>query len=580
MQPELQQPEENDEFDLENYKTKRDQDMESDVFDMEAEKANAAQEPSWKQTVGEFFTQLGLGAAQAFTWPADVIKLGALTTSLGDMNTIEAEAAEQGIPFDKKAYVKGVMEASRFVPTQKDAEKAFEEISGISLEPETEIGKRTRQGAAIFALTPGGISRKATSAATGILSTEIAKGLGVGEGKAELIGDIASVSPNLLQKGARTLSAEAAKEAKIAERFELPFLQYMTKEKAPLLGAKITANNERIIRENFKESTYQALNKIVKNEIPLSKLRDKGVNLNEFAKSAYDATLLKAQQHYELLNTTPLINSIDKRINQIRAKAPNPSEAQQTSINLLERERNALEGANPTSEQLINQHFNYNQNLKSIYKKPEFTGAEDEIRTTYEFLKKGLLDTIEKQGNKDVAHMFRASNHIYHESSKLAQSENMLAKAFPEEGWNAKSINKILNSRKGPILERNLGKKAVEEIREIANYGERAQEKMQKFITKSKGLEEIPTWGQLAPLILFHGPLAKAVGFAKPITGWVNGWLLTRPATRKAYGNILRNAAKGSFSPMKKDFAKLEESINQEWGDVDTFMDSVMQEID
>lgn len=574
MQPNQDQDDSSAGIDLNDYFKKKADNAQENSIGFEKKGNKQADEPSWKQVTGEVLTQAGLGAAQAFTWPADVIKLGALFNSLGEMNALEAEAAEDGIPFDRPAYIKGVMESSRYVPTQKGAEEAFEHFSGISLEPKSEWGRRARQGAALFTLGTGTIAKKALSAATGVATTLLAKSLGASEGAGELIGDVVSVSPQAIEKGVKALT----KEGKTAEKFELPFLEYMQRQKAPTFGAKITANNERILNEKMKQSSAEALHKIIKDEIPLSRYRDNGVDLNEFAKFAYDATKVKAASNPQKLNMNPFISKIDQEITHIQRSAPNPSDAQIASIMLLNRERDALAGSAPTSEQLINQHMNYNSNLKSLYKKPEFSGAENEIRTTYEFLKKGLVETMERQGQADVANMFKASNKIYHDSLKLTQSENIIAKAFPDEGWNPKALNKLLNSSKGKILERNLGPRAIEDFREIANYGEQAQKKMRSLLTKGKGLNDAPSWGQLAPIVLFNSTLGKGLGFAKTIFEYANGVLLTRPATRKIYKRTLKNAAQGAFGALKKDFFQLEQEIEKQWGSVDNFMDNALLE--
>ena len=67
---------------------------------------------------------------------------------------------------------------------------------------------------------------------------------------------------------------------------------------------------------------------------------------------------------------------------------------------------------------------------------------------------------------------------------------------------------------------------------------------------------------------------------AKPAAEYVKGYLLTRPATRTAYNNIIKNAAKGSFEALKGDFDIINNEITKEFGDVNEFVSQMIDDIE
>lgn len=569
-------------IDIEADSQALDDDFQNMGIDIEQEAANPKQEPGWLETIGDVFTQAGLGALKLFTWPADVLKLGIIGEGLTDIDELEQAFRKADKPFDREKYVQSVFEAARYVPTQDLAEKGFEELTGISLQPKTELGKGAKQFAGLAAFTPGGVARKIGSAAIGTGTTQALKQAGVGEGKAELIGDVTSLSPAALQKGPRQLSKVAAQSEKTAQKHALPFLEFMTKEREPLLKGRLFKGTENRLKEQFNLSTTEALKKIVEGEIPIKGLRDRGINLDSLAEHAYTVTRKMAQAKPQVIKTDNIVKNIDQEISRIKSLAPSPSEAQKAKIKLLEGERDVLKIAKPSSEQLINQHMNYNADMKQIYKKPEFSGKEEEIRTTYEFLKRELVDAMQQHGNRDVANAFTAANKIYREKSKLYQTENLLQKAFDGEAYNPKKLDKLLNSKQGVFLKRNMGPAAIKELEDIAYFGKQAEERMNKFLDlRSPTIaNEIKSWGELASFVLIpHSLKGSLFTIARPLARHIQGRLLMRPGTRDVYKITLKHAAKGSFDLLKKDFSNLENEIVKEFGSLDNFMDDTLSDM-
>jgi hypothetical protein len=560
-----------------------DEALQSRAFNMaeEAEK-QSDNAPGFWGTVGDIFTQAGRGALKVFTWPADVIKLGMIGEGLSDIDELEEAFQKAGKPFDRQQYIKSVLEMSEFIPTQELAEQGLEKLTGISLEPKSEFGRRAKQFSELVGFTRGGLAKKLTSATTGVAATEALKAAGVGEGKAELIGDVASLSPSLVERAPRTLSKASTEIEKTAQKHALPFLEYMAREKEPIIKGRLYKNTEARLKDKFKLSTKEAINRIISNEIPMKRLRERGINLEALGEHAYQVTEQMARAKPKQINTDQIVKNIDREILRIKHLAPSPSDAQKAAIDLLERERDVMKVSQPSSEQLINQHKNYNADMKSIYKKPEFSGKEEQARKTYEFLKNELVDAMAQQGNADVANAFKAANKIYHETSKLKQTESLINKAFNGETYNPKKLDKLLASKNGNFLRRNMSAAAIKDLEEIAKYGKEAEEKISKFIDlhNPSVINEIKTWGQLAPLVFLpHSLQGKILAVSRPVAKHVQGKLLTRDATREIYKTTLKHASEGSFNLLKKDFVNLEKEIAKEWGSVDDFIDDTLDEL-
>lgn len=569
--------------DLENYQQEVDQSMEDSFVDLESYAEKTKQEPTWGETVTDWLVQSGRGALRAFTWPADIIKLAMVGEGLSGADELESAFQKEGKEFDKNAYVQSVLEQSRFIPTQESAEELFTHLSGFSLEPKTDSGKRIKQFSELLSFARGGALKKLTSAGTGVAVTEGLKQAGVGEGKAELVGRAASVLPSLVKSAPRDLSKAAQELEKTANKHALPFKEFMVREQAPALKGKLFKKVEDRLKQEFNLSTQQAIKKIVDNELPLSRLRNRGVNLDALGKHAYDVTDNLAKSRPQIINTSPMVTNIDNEISRIKNLAPSPSDAQKAQIKLLESERDILKVSNPTVEQVLNQHKNYNADLKSLYKKPEFSGKEEQVRKTYEFLKKEQVSAIENQGHPDVANAFKAANKIWHEKSKLQQTESLLSKAFDGTSYNPKKLDSLLNSKSGNFIKRNLSKDAVKDLEDIAKFGKEAQNKMPQFLNLNNPTveSEIQSWGKMAPILLLpYKPSIASVGLMKPFGRLIQGKLLTQDATRKSYKVALKHASEGAFNLLKRNFAKLEDEISKEWGSVDDFLDDSLSDLD
>lgn len=573
-------------IDLEDESRKDDNEFESDLIDLDkAKEQDKKNEPSFTEKAADLFVQGGKGVLRAFTWPLDILKLGMIGEGLAGADELEELYFKAGKAdeFDRDAYIKDVLETSEFIPTQDFAEKQLEKGTGFSLKPKSELGNLVDQGATIATLSPGGALKKGASALTAMATTGTLKSLGVGDEKAELAGDLTSLGPQFIKKVPRMLSKEAKNLEQTAQKHVLPFLEMMTRENAPRVKGKISEATSKNLKNEFKLSTEEAINKVQRNEFMLKRMQENGVNLEDLARHAYDQTERLAARNPKVFNTTPMVNNIEAEINRIKKLAPSPSEAQKTAIELLENQRDAMKVASPNSQQLVQQHKNYNADMKSIYKKPEFSGKQEEIRKSYEFLKKQTVDLMKNQGNQATAHSFEAANKIFHQKSMLEETQKILEKGFKNGEYSPKKLQSVLEGRDSKFLKRNMSPSAIQDIKDIAKYGVEAEKKMSQFIqiADPNVINSIASWGQLAPL-LFLPSKAKgaALAIAKSLSERTQGKLLTSDATRNIYKATLKHAAEGSFQLLKKDFHLLEQAISKEYGDVDNFIDKMMEELE
>lgn len=544
-------------------------------------KSEQAEEATWIDSLKEAGLQSVAGVGQAFTWPLDVLKIGMVGEGLTDLDELEDAFKKAGKPFDRNKYVKTAMEQGEFVPTQALLEKKIDETFGTNIEnPKTKTGKFFNKLFFIGGLTRGKGWKKALKAGTKAAAiTEGLKAVGVPDTIADLAGDYKGLAS--VEKKARTLSAEGAKIVEIAEKRGLPLMESML-SKSTSQSPKITAGRKKALDKKLGMSSEEAIKAITEERIPISKLRANGQDLQVLEDEAYEVATKLASSKPQKLQTKDLVSEIDTEINRIKSFAPSLGDSKKAAIKVLEDEKKILSKASSNAEQLINQTREYNSNVKSIYRKPEYSGKEEEVKNAYAFLNDRIRNTIEKQAGKDVVDAHKAANAIFAQNSALSRSEGLISKAFQNGEYNPKKLNQLLNNKgTGAQLRKDLGEEGVKELRQIAEYGEKAQKTTAQYANSSKHNFKIGSWGPLAGFLLAKFPKSSAgVLAAKPVIDYARGYFLTQPASRKAYANIVKNAANGSFSNMAKDFAVLESQVINDFGSIEGFMKQGIRELE
>lgn len=521
-----------------------------------------------------------LGGLKAFSWPLDVLKAGMVGEALTDIDEIEEAFKKEGKDFDRNKYIRTVMDQAKFIPTQDLLEDVASKASGIDFEPKTKPGRFLNRLFFLRQLLSGkGLSKSIQGAATGALTSEVLKAGGVNETAADITGDVISGGVGSLTKEPRTVSEQAKRFQQLGEKHGLPLMESMLRDDLSY-SAKISQKRKAALDEKLGMSSKEAIDKVIEGKLPIAKAKAKGVDLEAFEDFAYEEATNLARSNPIKLDTKPLVKEIDAEIARIKSLAPSPSSAQQQAINILDNERKILSKAKPNTEQLINQRQNYNKEVKNIYKKGEFTPVEDEVKNAYGFLNGAIDRTIETQSGKNVADTYKVARDIYAQNAKLARTEGLINEAF-KDGYSAKKLDKLLNSKKGQKLRQDIGEEGVKDLREIAEFGEKAQQATAQYAKSSKYGHNIKEWGPLAGFLLAKIPGSAGILIAaKPMVDYIRGYILTNPAARTSYKNILKNAANGSFNTMAKDFAKIESQIIDDYGSMEDFFREGLDELE
>ena len=587
MQPMSIQNEEelDDVIDMEDYTSKSEQseeDSDGVIVMQQYSDSGEDQEASWWDLAKDVVVQPVLGAARAFTWPADVLKLAMVGDALSDLDELEAAFEKAGTPFDRNEYIKNVSENSQFIPTQDLVENLIEEKAGIDLKPKTKTGKILNKFFTLASLTRGkGLTKAITAGAVGAGTTEGLKSLGVNETASELIGDVAAGGSTAFRKSPRILSPEIASLEKTAAKHGLPFPEYLTRDPKQLIAPVISEKRKLALQNNLGMTSKEAIDDVITGKLNPAKLRKQGADLEVLVDDAYDNVKNLAKQNPKKVPTKNIVNDIDMEIARIKKNAPSPSDADKAAISILENEKDILSKSTPTTENLVEQIKNYNSNVKSIYKRSEFSGREDSVRSAYAFLNNSIRNTVEAESGTDIRKAMRAADTLYSEKSKLDRVESLVSKSFKDGDYNPKKLSQLLNSKQGLIVRRELGDDAVNQIRDIAKFGEQAVKATTQLAKSPTNLGRIAEWGPLAGFLLYHMP--KSAGMligAKAIGDRVRGYLLTNPASREVYRDIVKNASKGSFKNMATDFDKLESSITKSFGSMDEFMKAMQEDLE
>jgi len=544
-------------------------------------KSDEAKEPTWWDAAKEAGLQSAAGLGQAYTWPLDMLKLAVIGEGLSDIDELEDAFKKAGKPFDRNKYIQTVMEQGEFIPTQELLERSIDEKFGTNIaEPKTKTGKFFNKLFFLGGLARGkGLGKAAKSGVTGATTTAALREAGAPELVAELGGDVTSGLATL-EKEARKFSPEIQKAVELADKRGLPLTEAIVRESLPE-HAKISPRRKKALEKNLGTSSEEAIQSIIEDKIPVAQLRKEGKDINALEDLAYENANELAAKYPEKMSTKELVSDIDREINRIKSLAPSPSEAQKASIRILENEKEALASSPANAAQLIQQTRNYNSNVKSIYRKAEYSGVEEEVKNTYAFLNDRIRNTIEREGAADVVAANRAANKLFAENASLARSEGIISKAFQNGEYKPKKLNQLLeNKNTGSQLRKDLGVDGVKELKQIAEYGQKAQIATSQFANSAKHKYKIGDWGPLAGFLLAKIPLVGAAAItAKPMWDYVRGYLLTRPASRKTYANIVKNAAQGSFSNMAKDFSTLEDQIIDDFGSIEEFMKQGVKEL-
>lgn len=551
----------------------------SDYEDQEPSTSNQSV-PENRNLGQDIGLQTTLGLAKRFTFPLDILK--SFATALGQQ-TLREEAREDP-NLNMEVAQQAFEDISKYFPTQDAAEEFIKESTGVDLSPKTEIGKFFRKAGEFRGLTPGkffedrlkGERNKALGSLGGAATSKGLTAAGVSEPIADIVGLGAGAAASSAKLASKPLSAEAKELSQTAEKHNLPKYSGIEKEKSPLITPKVSGERQAKLEKELSQKTQQAVDKVIEGKLPFKKLKEEGVDLDEVIQNSYSkARRIAAKNRDKQVNIEPILSYIDKEIARIKNIAPSLSDQNEKVIRLLEKEKEALTTAKFNPETIINQHIENNAKVKNIYKKAEYSGAEDEIRQQVAKLNEKLIESAEKSV-PGMAKQFKEANAAYSQKAKLDRAEELFKDADP------KKLNSLLkNKKKRTFLERDLGKDAVKDLDALAKYGEQAHEKVFSKLKNPKSIQEWLTDTRTIGRIALKGILA-GMGLKIPVALYeggkfvatrMQGYLFTRPTTRRPYVDFVKAISTGNKPVIIKATKALEDSINQEFGSEKDLLD-------
>lgn len=582
-------PDNFDAIDMGEYsyeKKKRDiKSIEDDSIDMQAYSSSPeAEQASWWDVAKDLVIQPGLGVLGAFTWPTSLVKYGMTKQALGDMDELQETYRKQGKEFDEKAYIQDVNDRYAWVPTQELLEQGVTKATGLDLNPKSTPGKRIRQLFTLSSLAKqggAGIPQAIRSGLLGSGTTAALEAAGLNETASNIVGDVVSGGSQAFNnKTSRTLSPAAQEIKAVADKHGLPFLEHMTEDNLSR-NAKITTGRRAALDEKLGMSSQKAIEEVIEGKLPLAKLKKTGQDLDILEADAYRHVDTLTEGNKTQLSMKTAVEDIRREAERIKSLAPMASTAEKDAINVLEQQAEALEKSTPTPKQAIKQTKNNNSNVKNLYRKPEVSGSEQEIMRAYAFINNTIKNSIESQTGPEIGRALKLANSIHGENVSLMRTEATLNKAFKDGKFSPKKLDSVLNSRQGVQLRKDLGKDGIKDLKDIAKYGNDAMKATEQFAKTGIGKAQIQEWGPMAAFVIAHIPGGHSLLLAaKPAIDYTRGYLLTNPAAREVYKDILKNASEGTFKNIASDFKSLEKMIEKDYGSVNDFLSAAMGELE
>lgn len=559
------------------------------------------------------------GYLKSFTYPADILQMAGIGEALDPefIDNLRQIHEREGIPFDEKKYRQKVAEAAQAFPTQGNIEKAVEEKTGLPLQAKTGVQKALSLGGTAAGFQPGALTEKAIAGIAAPAISETAQLAGIPEPLAEILGLGGAGAAAKGRIAEAVLSPEQQALRSIAEKHNLPTYAGAEVE-TPQIQPVVSAKRQEKLTEGLKSASEQAIDDVITKQLPINQAEKLGVNPEQVYERSYQRMEQTAKNidkqissgKKKPIDTQPVLNWIKKEISKIKKTAPSLSTPDKVRLKILNDEYSALskkakplppesvqlvdisgkplvkqqQGRFPkeiNASQTIDQTRNYNENVRDLYKKPEFTGAQQEARETYAQLNDKLQDALRLSGETDLARQLWFGNQVFHEVSKVNQVQNILRQAL-EHGYDASKMATILRSKSNrKFLERNLGKNATKDLVDIAHYGKQAE----KFVfNRLKNPQTVGEYlSKLTPLkasLLFfkHATgLGTAYELGKGTSQRIAGLLFTRPGTRKAYVNFLKGAMSAKKGVFSKASDELSKAIIDEYGSEDNMINTATE---
>lgn len=448
--------------------------------------------------------QVALGAAKAhpISWGLDLFKLASDAAS----QNVLAEIAENDPDLIREVAEKSRSESIEKLPTQEMAEQLIEEKTGLPLTAKT--------------------------------------------GGDEAIRFISTLGASGVLKSAAKQSKRLIPANKVTETMKSGLTKLKSVEAAhPERGIITSARQEKAISK-LNEEAADLTQKSVEKHVPVAKQIQEGHDFNFNAKfKPLEESMIKANPDIDITPMSRFLSETSKKYRGL------PKELLATDSKKVLKEASAYrnnpqtQGANLYKLYRIN-----NKKLNSIYEQRLLHGKQQEYADFLVDMNKSIAQSFENTLPKNGAWIteFKQLNKQFGDVQKanktLSQLENVLnGEATPS---NIKKLASNPQAQKKLAL--SMGDEGAKEVIQISKDLKMAQDSIKKMSVK-----DLTTYEKILPLsvILPGFNIPKGVALAGKAYTYGRrgyGYLMTRPATRKAVKDAVEAVSKHDVQAYKK----------------------------
>lgn len=467
-----------------------------------------------------------------------------------------------------KGLLKGTQDALALTPfgnlgplSKNVEERVIQQALPTRDELSEKLLERGGRLAPFVATGPGGIGSKLAQAGAGALAGQLAEGAGLGElgqGIAEAIG---TGVPGLV----RNASKKAGSLLKGAEKSTEKLSSGLTKPRAvesklAHRGLITPERQEKALSALDEEATKLAKQSIEK-KVPLSKQIREGFDFSSKYEKDFGELKKSADKANPTIDITPVSEFLSKSSKKYRGIPKLHPEGQK-----VVKEISALRNQPQTSlRNLLKVYRSNNQKVKNIYETSQLSGKQQEYVEFLQDLNRKIADSFERTlpENSQWIKEFRRLNKEYGQFKNALKSNDLLKSIF-EEPATPKSLLKLSSDGKmQKKLSLAVGKEGADQIVQIGKDLKLAKEAIKK-IPSSK----LSVWDKTLPFAIFipgyHG-LAGLAAIPKYLN-WIRrayGSLLTKPKSRKAYGEALKAILSNNLQAYEKAASEIEKSLEE-----------------
>ena len=527
------------------------------------------------------------------TWPADIGRAAAHLTE-SDLDELEESAKKQGVSFDREKAAANAAKLASYIPVQEDVEKWLQEHGGRRSIPVTNAEKWWRNFGELLSIK--GIARagvntirsimttaaiRTAAAAAGTTVTQEMEKAGVNPMLANIVGGVVTGVGHAA--GRRVLSPAGQDLRNLAQNHLLPEYGFMQSPEAPFLAPKISEGRKVAVQRNVTRGVQSAIDRTVQRNNRMALYCHQGTDIDVAHETARDTALMHAQNIQTPVTLEPVVTAIDRRVREIRGTHPSLDAGQQAEINMLMKYRNDFMNKPVTPKQgpvmydqygkpipqppppkptaksvsgieLVNQYSSNNIDRGKLYRDPTMGVADRGTDRAIGFVNGHLIEASERTGNTQFADAFREANLIHHEMSNLRQIQSILEPYYTS--GNPKELTRILKNRRDvAFLTRALGEDGIRDLQEIGRYNREVSERLNNLFDTGESVASLTgKVGAASAVALVSVSAAEATGVAfglKKVIPYVKGWVLTTPALRNAYIDMLQALRSGSAKSLK-----------------------------